>query len=184
MYAAVVAPFEHLMVSLDSTTSPACVTVLAQANLSISAERLLTIFIALSLVALAIAGGLTLLGYWPVLLFALIHQSVVGWALWYAWRSHWIREWIVVGANGARVVRIDHRGRHEWHHDNDWLRIVRAGEPARHSRNPRLYLRSSSGQTEIGAFLTDTERDQLARALHESLAAWQQESATERANDR
>lgn len=151
------------MVSVQQTIPPANLTVLAQANLSIGAECLLQFYLVLSLLTLTIAGGLAWLGYWPVLVFALIHQGLVGWALWWAWRSQWIKEWFMVSPNYLRIVRRDARGLHHWRPESGWVRIT--WSETKGITAPSLVLQAGDERQEVGTYLNTTERRELARLL-------------------
>ena len=77
-------------------------------------------YIALSLGSILIALILSFIGYWPVLVFAIVHQVAVGLLLWHAWRKQWIKEWVIVNPQHVQVIRIDHQGRHLWQTDSQW----------------------------------------------------------------
>jgi len=160
----------NAMLTFNSTTPSADFSVLVESNLSISAERLLLLFLALSLCTLLIALGLTLIGYWPVLVFALFHLGLVGWAWWHAWRSHWIKEWIRLDPQQLQVIHVDHRGQRRWQQDSRWTRVVWTETNAAGTPPQRLLLRAGGEETEVGAFLNDNEKRELAHALKQALA--------------
>lgn len=158
------------MVTVRPTTETESFCVLAQANQSISAERLMLFYIVLSLGSLLIALILSLIGYWPVFIFALVHQIAVGFLLWHAWRKQWIKEWVIVDPQHVQVIRIDHQGRQSWQMDSQWARLVWEPSHASQPRPNRLFLRAKKQTTEIGSFLSSDERNELARILSPEIA--------------
>ena len=122
-------------------------------------------YIALSLGSILIALILSFIGYWPVLVFAIVHQVAVGLLLWHAWRKQWIKEWVIVNPQHVQVIRIDHQGRHLWQTDSQWAKL--SWEPPNNSQQlpKRLLLRAKNQATEIGSFLAADERYELARIL-------------------
>ena len=163
------------MVTVNAPPTTDNFSILAQANLSISAERLFLFFIGLSLCSLLIASGLTVIGYWPVLVFAVAHLWVVGRLLWYAWRKQWVKEWIILDPDNVQVIHVDQHGRRLWQQDSRWARIEWADTGVPGVTPRRLILRSGAKRTEIGAFLNDAERQELADVLTQALApisAW------------
>lgn len=157
------------MVTVNPSATESEFSVLAQANLSITAERLMLFYLALSLCSLLIAIGLSLIGYWPVLIFAIGHQLLVGVLLWHSWRKQWVKEWIVLNPDVVQVVHIDHYGRRMWQVESQWVRLEwRTTTPAPAS-SQRLFLRNQANQTEIGSFLSDAERKELAKLLQPAL---------------
>lgn len=153
------------MVTVNPSTDTSEFTVLAQANLSITAERLMLFYIVLSLGSLMIALGLSLIGYWPVLIFAVVHQLMVGALLWHSWRRQWVKEWITLNPEHAQVIHVDHHGRQLWQVDSHWVRLVWEEPQLPQHRTRRLFLKAQANQTEIGAFLNESERQELAQVL-------------------
>jgi uncharacterized membrane protein len=144
----------------------------AKSNLSMSLDRLATVFLGLSAVTLLIALGPLILGLWPILLVAIVHLLIVGWCLRLAWRGNWARERLTVDSKDLAVEHYDLRNRSRTLWPVAWVRIVQ--EPGSMG-DIRLFLQCRGHRQEIGAFLPVTERLELARILKQCLrphSAW------------
>lgn len=144
----------------------------ARANLSMSLDRLATVFLGLSAVTLLIALWPLMLGFWPILLVAVVHLLIVGWCFRLAWRGNWARERLTVGSTDLSVEHYELRDRSQSRWPVAWVRIVQ--EPGAMG-DVRLFLQCQGHRQEIGAFLPVTERMELARILKQCLrphSAW------------
>ncbi|MBL8201108.1 MAG: DUF2244 domain-containing protein [Chromatiales bacterium] len=125
-------------------------------------------------VLLCVAIGCTALGFWPVLPFAGLEAAVLLGAVRWVQRRATAREYIRV--DDASVViekcrpgRRGDDGRMAYAFQRPWTRIeLRRGRPAHWPS--RLLLSSRGRSVEIGAFLTDGERQGLKDRLAELLA--------------
>ncbi len=118
-------------------------------------------------VTLGIAGALTVLGFWPVMPFAGLEMAVLGWALYanmqrrFECESIDITETEVVieqrsaksGANPRRAVFPRH-----------WAQ-VKIRRPKSPLHRAQLVIESHGRAREVGKFLTEEERRQLAAEL-------------------
>lgn len=112
----------------------------------------------------AIALLFTLQGLWPVLPFAGLEIAVLAWALRTSMRHSGHRETIRVGQDIIRVERRDRAGIHQAEFTRHWTRVtVRAAALPRHPS--RLVIESQGRQCELGRFLTEEERRDVARRL-------------------
>lgn len=144
---------------------------LVQSNLSITLGRLFGIFAILSAVTLAVALTLTWQGFWPVLIFALVHLWIVGWCFRFAWRNHWARQRIEIGPDTMIVehVALKEHSRVEW--PTPWVQVHVVSDRGQ----PRVFLARSGESLEVGGFLPPSERKELAEAIQEGLkpySAW------------
>jgi len=141
------------------------------ANLSLTLDKLASVFLALTAVTLLVALLPTLLGYWPVMVIAIVHLAIVGWCLRLAWRGIWARQDITV--DGERVV-VEYRTARE-HQSSElptgWVRVEQRfvrGEP-------RVFLALHDKRIEIGSFVPATERIEAASSIARALephSAW------------
>jgi uncharacterized membrane protein len=119
------------------------------------------------LATFGVAGAMTVLGYWPILTFAGAEMLLLGWALRANMQRRFEREHIEVteadivieisrgraGGNTQRVVFPRH-----------WARVkIRAPKSPLH--RGQLVIESHGRVHEIGKFLTEEERRQLAVEL-------------------
>ena len=144
----------------------------AKSNLSMSLDRLATVFLGLSAVTLLIALWPLMLGFWPILLVAVVHLVIVGWCLRLAWRGNWARERLTVSSEDLSVEHYELRNRFQTRWPVAWVRIV---QESGSMGDVRLFLQCQGQRQEIGAFLPVTERMELARILTQCLrphSAW------------
>ncbi|MXP62376.1 DUF2244 domain-containing protein [Roseomonas sp. M0104] len=119
----------------------------------------------------AIGGGLlfVLMGAWPVLPFLGLESGLVLLLVWL--HHHWSgRTWEVVSLTPARLLirRADWRGRREEASLNPyWARVE-------WSERSGLALVQRGRRVEIGRFLSEEEKQDLAAALRTALAAYRQ----------
>lgn len=125
-------------------------------------------------VLLCVAIGCTLLGFWPVLPFAGLEAAVLVGTVHWVQRRAAAREYIRVDADSVVVEkclpgRRGQPGRVAYAFQRPWTRVeLRRGQPAHWPS--RLLFRSRGRSVEIGAFLTDGERQGLKDRLADLLA--------------
>jgi uncharacterized membrane protein len=138
----------------------------ARSNLSMSLDRLAAVFLGLSAVTLLVALGPLLLGFWPIMVAAVLHLVVVGWCMRLAWRGNWARERIVIDRETLTIDHFDVRQRTRTEWPSAWVRIEveeqRMGER-------RVQVTCHGRRQVIGDFLPVAEKLALADALKESL---------------
>ncbi|MBC8024062.1 MAG: DUF2244 domain-containing protein [Burkholderiales bacterium] len=129
-------------------------------------------------VTLGIAGAATVLGFWPVLPFAGLEMLILGWALHSNMQRREEREHIAV--TEAEVVIDYARGtpqrivfpRH-------WAR-VKIRRPKSPLHRGHLVIESHGRAYEVGKFLTEEERHQLAARLGHLIGGMSQSPALPR----
>ncbi len=130
-------------------------------SLTRAEERLL--FTSLAALSLGLALGLAALGYWPVLPFAGVEVAFLGWALkTLRSREH---DFETLTVDGDSVVLEWRSGRQTGRRtmNRQWVRVV--CDCSARGRNCRLCLRSHGRETEVGLYLSDEARLQLAASL-------------------
>jgi uncharacterized membrane protein len=144
-------------------------------NASLSVRQAWLVMGGLCLVGLGIAGGFTLLGFWPVLPFAGLELVAVGAALWVSMRRNRYRE--VVRFDGE-VLRIEfgmlgQGASSAVELPRSWAQLVVERGATAHEPS-RLWLRCSGQRVEIGRCLTEVERERLAGRIRQLLnrTAW------------
>jgi uncharacterized membrane protein len=156
----------------DNPARSGSVVIETRSNLSITLDRLATVFLGLSAVTLLVALGPLILGLWPILLIAVIHLLIVGWCFRLAWRGNWARETIEIGKESLIVEHYDLRRRSSNRWPVAWVRV--RVEPSRLG-DVRVYLECQGQSQQLGAFLPVSERLELAEILKKSLrpfSAW------------
>ena len=131
-------------------------------NASLSVRQAVFVLASVSFVALTVAVGFALMGFWPILPFAGLELAALGTALWVSLRRNRYREVLDFSADRVKVA-------FGWMGQGasaeiDWARaftrvLLEAGS-TRNGHN-RLYLTSSGQRIAIGRCLTDAEREAL-----------------------
>jgi len=128
----------------------------------------LCLFLALQGVAMAVFAGLAAwCGGVFAPYFALLGWGVLAYVLSRVWRRSAVGEVITLNVSGLEVARMGGPGPSVRFHPG-WVRVALL--PGRHvGWASRLLLRSHGREVEVGRFLTEAERVQLARRLNEML---------------
>jgi len=138
----------------------------ARSNLSMSLDRLAAVFLGLSAVTLLVALGPLLLGFWPIMIAAILHLFIVGWCMRLAWRGNWARETMMVDRDRLKIEHFDVRRQtcSEW--PSAWVQVKVLQQPM---GERRVMVACHGRQQAIGEFLPIDEKLALAGALRESL---------------
>lgn len=134
-------------------------------NLSLTFDRLAGVFLLLSAVTLVVALLPTLMGYWPILVIAVVHLAIVGWCFRLAWRGYWRRQALSVSDDAVRLIDVSARGTIEQSWPAAWVRI----DVDRRGSDPRLFLAMHGERVEVGAFVPPEERLEAAEWLRQAL---------------
>lgn len=131
-------------------------------NASLSAAQAAWVMAGMTFVAMTVAIGFALMGFWPIVPFAGLEISALGAALWISLRRNRYRE--VLGFGSDRVtVGFGWMGQGATA-EVDWprcfTRVLLEKAVTRNGHN-RLYLTSSGQRIAIGRCLTDAEREAL-----------------------
>jgi len=142
---------------------------------SLSVRGAVLFFAGVAFATFGIAGIATFLGFWPVLPFAGAEMLLLGWALHSNMQRRFERETIDISdtevvvtyarGNPARVVFPRHWAR---------VKIRRPNSPLHRSH---LVIESHGRAYEVGKFLTEEERRQLAAALRSQIGGMNQSPA-------
>jgi uncharacterized membrane protein len=116
---------------------------------------------------LAVAGVCVLLGAWQVMPLSLLVVAAVGMGMRSGYRRTQIEE--VVSISGETVAVEKHQLRTKEHYEfqRGWAQVVLHEPLAPMPDLSRLFIRSHGKQVEIGAFLDDEERHELAIRLRQ-----------------
>ena len=139
-------------------SSPRCSLTRMQARLA---------FWTLAGVSFGVAMAFAALGYWPVLPFAGLEVGILAWA--FDTLRERERDFETLTIDGDAVVlewrHARHGGRREM--NRQWIRVEL--DCAAPGRACRLRVRSHGRDTEVGQFLSDDDRQQLAVTLRSKL---------------
>jgi uncharacterized membrane protein len=128
-------------------------------------------FLGIAAVCLGIAGAFTAIGLWPILPFAGAEVIVVGIGFYLSASSGQETEVVLVDGETLAVEKGRRQRRQRWETQRAWAQIHLL-PPAIRWYPSRLVLRSHGKAVELGGFLNEQEREELAgqlrRAIRES----------------
>ncbi len=133
-------------------------------NRSLSKRQLQIAFAVIAVVCLGIASLFAAFGLWPVLPFAGAEVIAVGVGFYLSALGGRETEVVSVVSDTVAVEKEGRRVRRRWELSRAWLQIQLL--PPRFRWYPtRLVIRSHGKQVELGGFLNEDERQQLAGEL-------------------
>ncbi len=139
-------------------------------NSSLSWRGNKVVFLLMCLISFGIAGIFTAAGYWVVLPFAGLEMAVLGAALYLcAAQASWC-EVIAIDEDQIQVIKGRQRPEQTFVFNRHWARVVLSRRPAP-SRGGRVSIRSHGQDVEVGAFLNEDEKEQLAFALQRAIVS-------------
>lgn len=152
------------MVAVECATKECQFCYVLRPNRSLSWRQNLAVFAGLCMVTLALVIPLVAMGFWLVLPFAGLELLVVGIGLYCViCRCHEC-EVICVAADSIRIERGRRRPEQRWVLPRTWAQVVLNG-CSRQWYPSRLLIRAHGRTVEVGRFLVEEERRQLAQDL-------------------
>ena len=139
----------------------------SSSNVSMSSQQWWLASMLLACVTLTIALWLTFLGYWPIMVVAILHLLLAGFGLRKAIAENRCSETICIETDIINVRQRQNRSQHHWQQALQWLRLEWGASRQRH--NPALILHADGRQLELGAFLSSDEKAALLLQLHSRL---------------
>jgi uncharacterized membrane protein len=141
-----------------------------QRNCSMTPRQLARAYAVLCSISLAVALAFFLHGFWMVLAFSLLELACVGLALLLYARHALDRERIALSSDCLLVECVQADVRSLSRLDPLWTRVLPAAETARGgSRRFLITLESRGVRVEVGRFVNDAQRRQVARELRKAL---------------
>ena len=137
-------------------------------NCSISWQQLVLFYLGTCCLALTIGLFFSLQGQWLVLPFSGLEMLVLGVALYITSRKAHYREVITTSDKRVKIEKGVRRIQQEWVFDRSWVKLV--DETYDGNRNRRkIALGSHGSYVEVGEFLSDLEKDELAFRLKDCI---------------
>jgi uncharacterized membrane protein len=136
-------------------------------NCSLSPRQVARAYAALCCASLAVSTGFLLHGIWLVFAFSLLELALVGIALLVYARHATDHERIALSEGCLLVECVEASLRRESRLDPLWTRVVVSDE-----RRGLVRLESRGLHIEIGRFVTDARRRQVARELRQALRSF------------
>lgn len=137
-------------------------------NRSLTRRQLQLVFVFIAVVCLGIASVFAVFGMWPVLPFAGAEVLVVGIGFYLSASAGRETEIVSVGNDKVAVEKDSRRLRQRWVLNRAWLQI-RLLPPRFRWYPTRLVIRSHGKEVELGGFLNEDERRQLAGQLRSAI---------------
>ena len=137
----------------------------ARRNNSLSSTGRLVAFALIFIVSIGIAAAFAILGAWLILPFAGLEMMVLFFAFRYMERHAADYELIEIDGDTVKIEWASAGSRHSRAFNRHWARVVAEEDGS------RLALRSHGRELEIGRYMNDEQRLDLARALRRRLPA-------------
>ena len=137
-------------------------------NRSLTRRQLQLVFVGIAIVCLTIASVFAVLGLWPVLPFAGAEVIVVGIGFYLSAMGGREMEVVSVGGDKVAVEKGRRQVCQRWELQRGWAQI-RLLPPKIRWYPSRLVIRSHGKVVELGGFLNEEERQQLAGKLQRAI---------------
>ena len=156
------------MVSISKDGSGDGFRIVLSPNCSISWRELLLFYLLTCVVAFAVGLFFSLQGLWLVLPFSGFEMLALGFALYLTSRKVYRKEIITLDQDRIRIEKGVRRIDQSWEFKTPWIRIVDERQDDRSAR--RTLAISMNGETvEVGSFLANSEKDELAFQLKDCI---------------
>lgn len=140
--------------------------IVVRPNRSLTRRQLQLVFLVIAGICLSIASVFAVLGMWPVLPFAGAEVIAVGIGFYLSAVSGRETEVVSVNSDEVAVEKGRNRLTQRWVTQRAWAQI-RLLPPRIRWYPTRLVIRSHGNEVELGAFLNEDERRQLAGKLRD-----------------
>ena len=137
-------------------------------NRSLTRRQLQLVFLVIAVICLSIASVFAVLGMWPVLPFAGAEVTAVGIGFYLSAVGGRETEVVSVNCDEVAVEKSRRRLRQRWVMQRAWAQI-RLLPPRIRWYPTRLVIRSHGNEVELGGFLNEHERRQLAGKLRDAI---------------
>ena len=156
------------MVSISKDGSGDGFRIVLSPNCSISWRELLLFYLLTCAVAFAVGMFFTLQGLWLVLPFSGLEMLALGFGLYLTSRKVYRKEIITLDQDRVRIEKGVRRVDQSWEFKTPWIRIVDERQDDRSAR--RTLVISMNGESvEVGSFLANSEKDELAFQLKDCI---------------
>lgn len=139
-------------------------------NRSLTVRQAVQIYAVITLCCLGIAVFYAMHGYWPILPFAGLEVLVLGVAFYLTLRRSGMREVVSVQGEVVKVEKGRETPQESWECPRAWAQ-VRLERPRIDWYPSRLAILFQGKQVEIGRFLNEMERQELAYELQQAIRA-------------
>lgn len=156
------------MVKITKEDSADSFRIVLSPNCSISWRELVLFYLFTCVIAIAIGLFFTLQGMWLVLPFSGLEMLALGIGLYVTSRKVYRKEVITLDPNRTRIEKGVKRVTQSWEFKTPWVRIIDEPRGARDSAR-RLAIGMHGAAVEVGSFLANSEKDELAFKLKDCI---------------
>jgi uncharacterized membrane protein len=156
------------MVSISKDVSGNGFRIVLSPNCSISWRELMLFYLLTCVVAFAVGMFFTLQGLWLVLPFSGIEMLALGFGLYLTSRKVYRKEIITLDQDRVRIEKGVRRVDQSWEFKTPWIRIVEEPQDDRIARRT-LAISMNGESVEVGSFLANSEKDELAFQLKDCI---------------
>ncbi|MDH3635744.1 MAG: DUF2244 domain-containing protein [Gammaproteobacteria bacterium] len=156
------------MVNISKQDSGDSFRIVLSPNCSISWHELVIFYLFTCVIAIAVGLFFTLQGMWLVLPFSGLEMLALGIGLYVTSRKVYRKEVITLDPDRTRVEKGVQRVVQSWEFKTPWVRII---DETTGTRNParRLAIGMRGTAVEVGSFLANSEKDELAFKLKDCI---------------
>ena len=156
------------MVNISKVEARDAYRIVLAPNCSITWNELVIFYLFTCVIAIAVGLFFTLQGMWLVLPFSGLEMLALGIGLYVTSRKVYRKEVITLDPDRTRIEKGVQRVVQSWEFKTPWVRII--DEP-RDARNPkrRLAIGMHGAAVEVGDFLANSEKDELAFKLKDCI---------------
>ncbi len=156
------------MISAESKPGESERFFVVQPNASLTKHGAIVVFAVVVLISLLVLLRFVLLGAWVVVPFTVLEVAFIGYILRLVLKSNRQVEMISINEHEIRVIKLGGSERTEWNFNPHWAQVEL--KKSHHNWYPnKLTIRSHGRVVELASCLTNSEREELAEALQESV---------------
>jgi uncharacterized membrane protein len=141
---------------------------LIRPNRSMTARGMMVFVCFVGLAVFLTAMRFVLLGAWIVLPFAILEIGLLAAGFWLYERASRYRELVKISSDNLEVTQESVRSHRTWRFNPHWVKVTLRLDPENWYPS-RLFIGSHGEQVEIGACLTNQEREELSKVLKRSI---------------
>lgn len=143
---------------------------LIRPNRSMTAKGMILFVFMVGLAVFLVALRFVLLGAWIILPFAILEIALLAAGFWLYERASRYRETVQITRQGLLITQESVRKKETWNFNPHWVRVTLRPDPNDWYPS-HLIIGSHGEQVEIGACLTNQEREELSKVLKRSIPA-------------
>lgn len=141
---------------------------LIRPNRSMTAKGMSLFVFMVGMGVFLVAIRFVLLGAWVILPFAVLEVGLLAAGFWLYERASRYRETVQVSRNSFLITQESVNACHTWRFNPHWVQVTLKLDPDDWYPS-KLLIKSHGEQVEIGACLTNQEREELSTAIKQSM---------------